>query len=295
MILDTVDLEREYNPAMWSDRFPTPLEVLHHHVQLVTTASDLATNNIPHKLEIEYGSTPGQKLDILGTDLTDDAPILVYVHGGYWQQLSREISRYPAMSLYQARIKTIVVGYDLCPAVTLAEIVNQIQNAARFVFEYAEKMGSRGVYFAGHCAGAHLVAKVLSNVEFLDNTPGSMRLQGAFLISGMYDLREVVRTSINKVLQLPKEWAVPLSPQFDCFTHLQERRVRIYILAAQNDSPSYKKQSREFYELLHNTCLMQNMYLEIKDNVDHFDIVECFTKDDNYLKNLLLYDVRKHL
>lgn len=32
-------------------------------------ASDEATNNIPHKLEIEYGSTPGQKLDILGTDL----------------------------------------------------------------------------------------------------------------------------------------------------------------------------------------------------------------------------------
>lgn len=33
------------------------------------TASESATNKIPHKLEIEYGPTPGQKLDILGTDL----------------------------------------------------------------------------------------------------------------------------------------------------------------------------------------------------------------------------------
>lgn len=139
------------------------------------------------------------------------------------------------------------------------------------------------------------MAKLLAGADFLDNTPGSKRLQAAFLISGIYDLREVAHTSLNKVVQLPKEWAMPLSPQFDCFTHLQEKHVRIYILAAQNDTPTYKKQSREFYELLHNTCLMQNMYLEIKDNLDHFKIVECFAKEDNYLKNLLVHDVRKHL
>lgn len=153
----------------------------------------------------------------------------------------------------------------------------------------------RGVYFAGHSAGAHLVAKVLSNSEFLDNTAGSHRLQGVFLISGVYDLRELVHTSVNEAVQLPPEWAAPMSPQFDCYTHLQMRKVRMYILAAQDDSPTFKKQSREFYELLHNTCLMQNMYLEIKDDMDHFNIIECFGQDDNFLKNLLLHDVRKHL
>ncbi|XP_013144648.1 PREDICTED: kynurenine formamidase isoform X1 [Papilio polytes] len=295
VITDSIDLEREYSPSRWSTRFATAGEVLQHHVQFVTAASDKATNNVPHKLEIEYGSTPGQKLDILGTDLQDDSPILVYIHGGYWQELSRELSRYPAQPLHRSRIKTIVVGYDLCPAYTLPEIVHQIENAARFVFEYAEKMGSRGVYFAGHSAGAHLVAKLLSNADFFENNPGVHRLQGAFLISGVYDLRELVHTSVNDAVQLPVEWAIPLSPLFDCFTHLQARRTRIYILAAQNDSPAFKKQSREFYELLHNTCLMQNMYLEIKDDLDHFDIVECLSENENYLKNLMVHDVRKHL
>lgn len=139
------------------------------------------------------------------------------------------------------------------------------------------------------------MAKLLANSDFLENTPGSYRLQGAFLISGVFDLRELVHTSVNIAVQVPREWAVPLSPQFDCFTHLQARRVRVYILAGQNDSPTFKKQSREFFELLYNTCLMQNMYLEIKDDMDHFDIVECFANDDNYLKNLLVHDVRKHL
>ncbi|CAH4017108.1 kynurenine formamidase isoform X1 [Pieris brassicae] len=295
LIFEEMDLEKEYSPSRWSTRFNSAQEVLHHHVAFITSASETAVNNVPHKLEIEYGSTLGQKLDILGTDLPDDAPILVFIHGGYWQELSREISRYPALPLYNSRIKTIVVGYDLCPAATLPEIIHQIQKAAKFVFEYAEKMGSRGVYFAGHSAGAHLVAKLLANADFLDNTPGTQRLQGAFLISGVYDLRELVHTSINDAVQLPAEWAVPLSPQFDCFVHLQVRRVRVFILAGQNDSPTFKKQSREYFELLHNTCLMQNMYLEIKDDMDHFDIVECFANNDNYLKNLMVHDVRKHL
>ncbi|XP_063634744.1 kynurenine formamidase isoform X1 [Cydia splendana] len=295
VIMDSSDLEREYSPSQWSTRFATSQQVLQNHVQLVTAASEEATNNIPHKLEIEYGATLNQKLDIFGTDLPNDSPILVYVHGGYWQELNREISRYPAGPLYRARVKTVVVGYDLCPSATLPEIVQQIQNAARFVFEYADKMGSRGVYFAGHSAGAHLVAKLLSDADFLDNTPGSNHLQGAFLISGIYDLRELVLTSVNDAVQLPTEWAIPLSPQFDCYTHLQARRVRLYILAGQNDSPVFKKQSREFYELLLNTCLTADMYLEIKDEVDHFDIVECLANDDNYLKNLLVHDIRKHL
>ncbi|CAK1548357.1 unnamed protein product [Leptosia nina] len=295
LIYEEMDLEKEYSPSRWSTRFDTAQEVLQHHVSFVSAASEAAVNSIPHKLEIEYGSTLGQKLDILGTDLPDDSPIMVFVHGGYWQELSREVSRYPALPLYRSRIKSIVVGYDLCPAATLPEIIHQIQKAAKFVFEYAEKMGSRGVYFAGHSAGAHLVAKLLSNADFLENTPGTQRLQAAFLISGVYDLRELVHTSVNDAIQLPAEWAAPLSPQFDCFTHLQARKIRVFILAGQNDSPTFKKQSREFFELLHNTCLMQNMYLEIKDDMDHFDIVECFANDDNYLKNLMVHDVRKHL
>ncbi|XP_026314689.1 kynurenine formamidase isoform X2 [Hyposmocoma kahamanoa] len=295
LITETIDLDREYTPSKWSQRFPTFQEVLQHHLNFVTAASEEATNNIPHKLEIEYGPTPGQKLDILGTDLPDDAPILVYIHGGYWQELCREVSRYPARPLYRFKVKTIVVGYDLCPAATLPEIVNQIENAAKFVFEYAEKMGSRGVYFAGHSAGAHLVAKLLASADFLENTLGSKRLQGAFLISGVYDLREIVHTKINDRVQLPHEWAISLSPQFDDYAHLQVRRVRLYIIAAQYDSPTFKKQSRDFYELLHNTCLMQNMYFEIKDGMDHFNIVEYLTNDDNYLRNLLVHDIRKHL
>jgi arylformamidase len=151
------------------------------------------------------------------------------------------------------------------------------------------------VYFAGHSAGAHLVAKLIANVDFLDSTIGAHRLQGVFLISGVYDLRQLIHTTVNDALQLPREWAVPLSPQFDNYSHLFSRRVRIYILAGENESPTFKQQSRAFYDHLLNVCMMRNMYLEIKDNMDHFNIVESVVKENNYLKNLLVHDIGKHL
>lgn len=292
---DLVALHRQYSPSVWSKRFATGPEVEQYHVNLVTRESEKATNSIPNKLEIEYGSTAGQKLDILGTDLPDDSPILVFIHGGYWQHLSREISRYPATPLYKRKIKMIVLGYDLCPNTTLPEIVDGIFKAAKFVFEYAEKMGSRGVYFAGHSAGAHLVAKLLSNREFLENTPGARRLQGVFLIAGIYDLRELVQTPENDAIQLPPEQAVTMSPQFNCFNHLEDSNVRIYIIVGQHDSPTFIKQSRAIYEVLYDACQMQNLYFEIKDNRDHFDIMECLCLGDNYLRNLLVHDIGKYL
>ncbi|KAL4706873.1 hypothetical protein ACJJTC_010107 [Scirpophaga incertulas] len=294
-IKPTFDLETEYSPSRWSCRFDTPREVLQYHEKLVSDASQLAIIRIPNKLEIEYGPSPGQKLDILGTDLPDNAPILVYIHGGYWQALSREISRYPAQPLYHANVKTMVLGYDLCPAVTLVEIIEQIQTATKFVFDYASKMGSKGVYFAGHSAGAHLIAKLLANGDFIESLPGKELLQGAFLISGVYDLRDLVRTSVNQALQLPDEWAVSLSPMFDDYKKLYRRNMRIYIIAGENDSPTFKKQSREFYEHLLKVSRTKNMYLEIKDGMDHFNIVECFAEERNYLRSLLLHDIGRYL
>lgn len=280
---------------MWSKRFPSAKEIIEHYEQYSNKASEDATNNIPHELHIPYGSTAGEKLDILGTDLSNDAPIFAWIHGGYWQASSRPQSRFPALSLYPAKIKTIIIGYDLCPNVTLPEIVNQIQKCAIYIFEYAEKMGSRGVYFGGHSAGAHLLAKLLANEEFLTSTYGSQRLQGAFLVSGVYDLRDLVKTYVNELVKLPQEKAIEMSPMFDDYTHLRNKNLRIYVLAGQNDSPTFKKQSRDFYDKLQNSISSQNVYLEIKDKLDHFDIVECFSEIDNFLKSLILLDLVKYL
>lgn len=72
-----------------------------------------------------------------------DAPIFIYIHGGYWQMLDKAVSAYCVKPLVTAGIKVIVLDYDLCPNVTLEQLVDQIQRAGTFFLQYAFQLGTR--------------------------------------------------------------------------------------------------------------------------------------------------------
>lgn len=219
----------------------------------------------------------------------------MFIHGGYWHELSREQSRYFAKPFHNIGVKTAVVGYDLCPKVTLKRIVEQIEYAARYMFRYAKEKGSKAIYFVGHSAGAHLVAKLLGDKPFLDSISNVSIMQGAFLVSGIYDLTELVLTEENQYLNLTYEEAKSLSPQFHNYFHLRSLNLRLHVLVAEYDSYTFKKQSRNLYDMLMECCQVQNIHFEIKDKLDHFDIMETLSEPENYLEVLLIEDLSKHL
>lgn len=66
-----------------------------------------------------------------------DAPLFIYIHGGYWQAFSKETCAFCVSPLIKAGIRVIVLGYDLCPEVTLEQITKQIESAADFILNYA--------------------------------------------------------------------------------------------------------------------------------------------------------------
>lgn len=72
-----------------------------------------------------------------------DAPIVVYIHGGYWQELSKMLSAYPVRPLNAVGYKVAIVEYDLCPAITLVELVKQLIRAAVFLDKYSQQFGAR--------------------------------------------------------------------------------------------------------------------------------------------------------
>lgn len=74
-----------------------------------------------------------------------DAPIVVYIHGGYWQFLKKDVSAYLVEPLVSNGIKVIVVEYDLCPALTLSELIQQITRCGEFILNYADRLKSRYV------------------------------------------------------------------------------------------------------------------------------------------------------
>ncbi|PNF33147.1 hypothetical protein B7P43_G14454 [Cryptotermes secundus] len=195
-------------------------------------------------------------LDVFGgQSLSHDAPILVYIHGGYWQELNRDMSAYCVMPQYQSGIRVIIVGYDLTPKVKLSEIVEEIKEAAEYILNMAAKFGARSVWFCGHSAGAHLVAMLLFS-GWLDQLDDNMccTVKGFVLISGIYDLTPLVSTYINDALKLSSEEARSLSPMLLNITSPLMTKLKVLVAVGEHDSLQFQRQSCEFAEEDQHRC-----------------------------------------
>ena len=107
------DLEKLYSPSQWSPRLGANV-IVQDHVKITSEESKRVRGSIPFKT-FSYGPSDNEKLDIFQPENSSSSNILVYFSGGYWQELSGEISAYPVAPFYQHDICVIVVHYDRAP------------------------------------------------------------------------------------------------------------------------------------------------------------------------------------
>ena len=118
MTSEMSEAERRFTPSQWVKRM-NPADVVGAHVKFVSEESAAAVSHVPNEIGIPYGSSSARDtLDLYGADLPKNSPILVYVSGGYWQELSGKISAYAARTMYDEGIVTVVPDYDRAPGGT---------------------------------------------------------------------------------------------------------------------------------------------------------------------------------
>ncbi|KAJ8314486.1 hypothetical protein KUTeg_006636 [Tegillarca granosa] len=237
-------------------------------------SSELVKKTIECELGVSYGITDKQKLDIFGAQtLPGDAPIFMYIHGGYWQQLSRELSSFMVQPLCKAGAVVVVVGYDLAPQANMEMIVSQIKKATAYVLNLAKRRGSSGVYLCGHSAGGHLAAMMLS-VDWMSECMISRSLiKGAVLISGVFDLRPLVNSYVNEPIKMNIETAWNNSPNHHIDKIIKYSKDRkIIVVIGQYDPPTFRAQSKDFYKALQEGGI-SSLYIDVADT-DHFNVVE---------------------
>ncbi|GLV41263.1 Kynurenine formamidase [Carabus blaptoides fortunei] len=262
-MIDT-ELEQLYSPSKWAKRD----QVIQRHVDFGVEESKKSRDEIPCELNVSYGERQRAKLDIYGTDLPDSAPIFIFVHGGYWQELSKDNSSYAAQSFYKYNIKTIVIGYTLCPEVTLNDIVKEIEQATKHCVEYAKKYGSRGIYMSGYSAGSHLIASLFSNLFPSLSQDDHNLFKGIILCGGLYNLEPLLFTTMNESLRLTYEDTVQLSPIFHKIPALI---FPVYVVVGEYDTPAFIQQSTLYFDKIQSSCKAE---FKILNDTDHFDIVE---------------------
>lgn len=181
-------------------------------------ASSLARQGCPkQRLDVPYGAHPDERLDVFDAMLPG-APVLVFIHGGYWRSLSRKDHSFVAPALVQAGASVVVPEYSLCPQVRIEDIALQMTRVLAWVWrdQLAQGVAQPRIVLAGHSAGAQLAAMLLA-CRWKDVAPDlpAQLVHGALGISGVYDLEPLRHTPfLQGDLQLTPASVRRLSPAF---------------------------------------------------------------------------------
>ena len=167
--------------------------------------------------ELSYGSDPTERLDLFpAVGVTSGAPVLVYLHGGYWRALDKRDQSFVAPPFVEAGAMVVVPNYALCPAVSIEHIVMQMVQALAWVHRHAAEYGGdpARIVVAGHSAGGHLAALLLAcdwRAVAPDLPPDLVR--AALSVSGLYELEPLRHTPfLAPDLKLTRASARRLSP-----------------------------------------------------------------------------------
>src|SRR6266581_460235 len=213
------EMEYQYNPRVSVPEYPELAKIR-------AARSRKVRESAKSWLDISYGNSPRERLDIYATE-KPGGPVLVYIHGGYWRSGSKEDNCNFVPTFTKRGATAVLVEYDLCPQVTVSDIVGQTRSAIAWVYKNIVRYGANPskVFVAGHSAGGHLTAMALAHDWAKEGMPADL-IKGAVATSGVYDLDMVMEISVQEQVRMTPEIAKQNNPL------LQPPRVKCPLVVA---------------------------------------------------------------
>ena len=187
-----------YDPT-WLDRMYNNRELVPEHPEHLrnwAAWSAEAMRGGSRQLDVRYGGGPNEHLDVFKS-ARDHAPVLVYIHGGYWRALDKKDQAFVAPPFTREGVCVVVPNYALCPAVTIPDIVMQMVRALAWTWRHIAQHGGdrERIFVVGHSAGGHLAAMMAACLwpVFDAQLPADL-VKGALSISGLHDLEPIMHT-----------------------------------------------------------------------------------------------------
>jgi arylformamidase len=214
------------------------------------------------QLDMAYGDAPRNRLDLFLPETTP-AGLVVFVHGGYWRSLDKSVWSHLARGSVAAGHACALPAYTLCPQASIADITREIAAAITVAAETIDGP----IRLAGHSAGGHLVTRMLCGDTPLPKIV-LQRIAHTMSISGVHDLRPLLKTAINDDLRLDMQAARAESPALH--EPLADTRVTCWVGA--DERPEFLRQNRLLAEIWQGFDVDVACVEEAGRH--HFDIVE---------------------
>ncbi|HXK30042.1 MAG TPA: alpha/beta hydrolase [Candidatus Binatia bacterium] len=257
------ELEYQFNPRVSVPEFPELSKVR-------AALSRKVRESAKSWLDVPYGKSPREKLDIYAAD-KPGGPVFVYLHGGYWRGGSKEDNCNFAPTFTARGATVVLVEYDLCPRVTVSEIVGETRSAVAWIYRnIARYRGDPGkIHLAGASAGGHLTAMALAHDWEKQDLPRDI-IKGAVVISGVYDLDMVMRISVQEEVRLTPEMARENNP----FLRPPIARCPILVAVGGAEPKGWQQMSEDYF----NYCKARGRSVEflVVPGANHYTVPEQF-------------------
>ncbi|MDX2155419.1 MAG: alpha/beta hydrolase [Hyphomicrobiaceae bacterium] len=200
--MPALDLEAEYNNRK---RVPEHSQIQERWAK----ASEAYLKEAKAELDLSYGSGQRHRYDLFRPKAGgNDVPLVVYIHGGYWQRGDRKGNGFLARELNARGVAVAMPSYTLCPAASIMDIIGELRRCLKTLWERTKQ---RPVV-VGHSAGGHLAAAMLAtDWSKVGGVPADL-VKAGYAISGVFELSPLIPTSLNEALKLDPAKAREASP-----------------------------------------------------------------------------------
>jgi arylformamidase len=276
-------MQRDMDPAWLERQYNNRALVPDHatHFEKWAAASAFAREHAACTLDLAYGDGANEVLDVFPTAAAN-APVLVFIHGGYWRSLDKGQHSFVAPAFTAAGALVVVPNYALAPTVTIEHITLQMAKALDWVYRHAAEHGGdpSRIVVAGHSAGGHLAAMMLSCrwKQVADDLPAQL-VSGALSISGLYDLEPLRHTPFLQAdLQLSPASVRRLSPAF-----FPRPKGKLMTVVGADESEAFREQNQLIRDVWGPTAVP---VCEQLPGVNHFSVLKQLADPDARLHQL---------
>lgn len=239
--------------------------------------------------DLTYGSEDRQTLDVYTRPDVPSKGTVVFVHGGYWDEGSKNDYPFLADSFTEQGFTTVVVNYRLVPTVTFPTYVEDVALAVKWTVENITQYGGNAdnIFLMGHSAGAHIAALVAYDERYLQNIGLSNRaLRGFIGFAGPYDFLPVSPDDVRSIAALG---AIETYPDTQPINFVDGADPPAFLAVSPNDTTVNPNNTARFAQKIREVggSVEERSY----DGVDHVTILGALGRASRFLNEAVLEDV----